>query len=58
MFMSVAEKILLKPIGLVKTKAVGRDIRDRKNVSEIIFREDLAEALEGIEEFSHVFVIF
>lgn len=56
--MSAAEKIELKPIGFVKTKAVGKEVRDKGNVSEIVFREDLAEALDGIEYFSHFFVIF
>jgi len=55
---SATEKIELKPIGFVKTKAVGKKVRDRSNVSEIILRQDLAEALDGIEDFSHLFVIF
>jgi tRNA-Thr(GGU) m(6)t(6)A37 methyltransferase TsaA len=56
--MSAAEKIALKPIGFVKTKAVGKEVRDKGNVSEIVLREGLAEALDGIEDFSHLFVIF
>lgn len=56
--MATAEKIELKPIGFVKTKAVGKEVKDRSNVSEIILHEDLAEALEGIVDFSHVYVIF
>jgi len=56
--MSATEKIELKPIGFVKTKAVGKEVRDKGNVSEIVFREDLAEALDGVEDFSHLFVIF
>ena len=56
--MSAAEKIELKSIGFVKTKAIGKEVKDKGNVSEIVFREDLAEALEGIEDFSHLFVIF
>ena len=56
--MSATEKIELKPIGFVKTKAVGKEVRDRSNVSEIVFSEDLTEALEGIQGFSHLFVIF
>lgn len=55
---SATEKIELKPIGFVKTKAVGKEVRDRSNVSKIILRQDLAEALDGIEDFSHLFVIF
>ncbi len=56
--MSAAEKIEFKPIGFVKTKAVGKEVRDKGNVSEIVFSEGLAEALDGIEDFSHLFVIF
>ena len=56
--MPATEKIELKPIGFVKTKAVGKEVRDRSNVSKIILRQDLAEALDGIEDFSHLFVIF
>lgn len=50
--------IELKPIGLVKTSASEDQIKHRKAISEIIVSEDLSEALEGIEEFSHVFIIF
>jgi len=56
--MSALENIELKPIGFVKTKAVGEEVRDKGNVSEIILREDLVEALDGIKDFSHLFVIF
>jgi len=56
--MSATEEIELEPIGFVKTKAVGKEVRDRGSISEIVFREELAEALEGVEDFSHVFVIF
>jgi tRNA-Thr(GGU) m(6)t(6)A37 methyltransferase TsaA len=56
--MSAAEKIDVKPIGFVKTKAIGKEVRDEGSVSEIVFRGDLAGALDGIEDFSHLFVIF
>jgi tRNA-Thr(GGU) m(6)t(6)A37 methyltransferase TsaA len=55
---SVTEKIEVKPIGFVKTKAVGNEVRNRSNVSKIILRQDLIETLDGIEDFSHLFVIF
>ena len=48
----------LEPIGYVATKAVGREVRDRSNISEIVLDPDLVKALEGIEDFSHIFVIF
>lgn len=50
--------IELKPIGLVKTEAIGREVKDRRTVSTIILREDLTEALTGIDGFSHAFVLF
>ena len=48
----------MEPVGFVKTDAVGKEIRDKNVVSKIVFREDLTEALEGVEEFSHLFVLF
>ncbi|MCP8317906.1 MAG: tRNA (N6-threonylcarbamoyladenosine(37)-N6)-methyltransferase TrmO [archaeon] len=50
----------LKPIGYVRTDADEDQIKkDRKNViSEIIISEELTEALDGIEDFSHLFIIF
>jgi tRNA-Thr(GGU) m(6)t(6)A37 methyltransferase TsaA len=58
MEMPTAEKIKLKPIGFVKTKAVGEEVRDKDIISEIVLRKDLVEALDGIEDFSHLFVMF
>ncbi|PVX27162.1 MAG: tRNA (N6-threonylcarbamoyladenosine(37)-N6)-methyltransferase TrmO [Candidatus Bathyarchaeum sp.] len=48
----------MKPVGVVRTQAVGKEVRDKNVVSKIVFREDYIEALEGIEEFSHMFVLF
>ncbi len=56
--MSYTMKIDLKPIGFVKTAATGKEVRDKSLVSQIVFREELTEALEGIQGFSHLFVIF
>jgi tRNA-Thr(GGU) m(6)t(6)A37 methyltransferase TsaA len=56
--MTTTEKIELKQIGFVKTKAVGKEVKDRSNVSKIVLRQDLTEALDGITDFSHIFVIF
>jgi len=53
-----SSKICLEPVGFVKTKAVGKEVRDKNVISQLIFREELSEALEGIEEFSHLFVLF
>lgn len=56
--MGCLNEICLTPIGIVKTEAKGKDVRDKKIISKIIIREEYIEALEGIEEFSHLFVIF
>jgi tRNA-Thr(GGU) m(6)t(6)A37 methyltransferase TsaA len=56
--MSFEEKIVLKPIGYVKTKAVGKEVKDKTTIAQIIINDDLLEGLEGIAEFSHVFVLF
>jgi len=56
--MSYSVKIDVKPIGYVKTEAVGKEVRDRSHVSQIVFRKELAEALEGIQGFSHIFILF
>jgi len=51
-------KISLEPVGFVQTDAVSKQVRDKDVVSRIVFREELTEALEGVEEFSHLFVLF
>jgi tRNA-Thr(GGU) m(6)t(6)A37 methyltransferase TsaA len=56
--MSFQEKIVLNPIGYVKTESVNEEVKDKSRISQILLREDLVEGLEGIAEFSHVFVLF
>jgi tRNA-Thr(GGU) m(6)t(6)A37 methyltransferase TsaA len=56
--MITSSEICLEPVGFIKTEAVGKEIRDKNVVSQIVFREELTEALEGVEEFSHLFVLF
>ncbi len=52
------EKIVLKPIGFVRTEAVGDEVKDKGRISQIVVNSELTEALEGIEDFSHLFVLF
>ena len=54
----LSNEIRLEPVGFVVTEAVGKEVRNKNVVSRIVFREDLTEALEGVEEFSHMFVLF
>jgi tRNA-Thr(GGU) m(6)t(6)A37 methyltransferase TsaA len=56
--MPFQEKIILNPIGYVKTEAVGDQVKDKSTISQIILSDELIEALEGITGFSHVFVLF
>ena len=56
--MPTTDKIELKPIGFVRTKAVGKEVKRRTHISKIFLREDLTEALDGIENFSHLFILF
>jgi len=52
------EKIVLNPIGFVSTSAVGDEVKDKSVVSQIVLKPELAPALDGTEEFSHLFVLF
>ena len=47
----------LKPIGLIKTHSdqVGKG---KEATSEIVIDKELTEALDGIEQFSHMFVLY
>jgi tRNA (adenine37-N6)-methyltransferase len=52
------EKIVLYPIGFVKTDSEGDEVKDKSRISQIILRKDLVEGLYGVEGFSHLFVLF
>jgi tRNA-Thr(GGU) m(6)t(6)A37 methyltransferase TsaA len=56
--MTSQSEIILKPIGVVQTTAVGNEVKDKTKISRIVIRNKLAEALEGIDGFSHLFVLF
>jgi len=56
--MSFQQQIVLNPIGYVKTDAVGNEVKDKNIISQIVLHEDLVEALDGVDGFSHVFVLF
>jgi tRNA-Thr(GGU) m(6)t(6)A37 methyltransferase TsaA len=56
--MSSQSEIVLKPIGVVRTEAVGDEVKDKTRISRIVIHSELAEALEGVDGFSHLFVLF
>jgi tRNA-Thr(GGU) m(6)t(6)A37 methyltransferase TsaA len=50
--------IILKPIGFVETEASGDEVRDENSISKLIIRRDLEQGLDGVENFSHLFVLY
>lgn len=50
--------IQLKPIGFVKRQSKDEDDRDRNLISKIVINESITKALDGIEDFSHIYIIF
>jgi tRNA-Thr(GGU) m(6)t(6)A37 methyltransferase TsaA len=56
--MSSHTEIVLKPIGVVQTQATGNEVKDKTRTSQIIIHKDLTEALHGINDFSHLFILF
>ena len=51
-------RVEMKPIGLVRRTSADEDVKDKGIVSRVVLDEDLAPALDGIADFSHVFVIY
>ena len=56
--MSTKNKIVLNPIGYVKTEAIGDEVKDKALISQIVVREELVDGLSGIIGYSHLFVLF
>jgi tRNA-Thr(GGU) m(6)t(6)A37 methyltransferase TsaA len=54
---STSRKIQITPIGFVKRSSDECE-RDRSLVSRIVFKNEFAKGLDGIEGSSHVYVIF
>jgi tRNA-Thr(GGU) m(6)t(6)A37 methyltransferase TsaA len=56
--MTSQEKIVMKPIGFVRTESVGDEVKDKSRISQIVLHSGFAEALDGVGDFSHLFVLF
>jgi tRNA-Thr(GGU) m(6)t(6)A37 methyltransferase TsaA len=56
--LSPLEKIRIHPIGFVKRSSSDDNVKDRGLVSKIVLKNKFARGLDGIEEWSHVYVIF
>lgn len=48
----------MRPIGFVHRASAEENERDRSLVARIVLDQDWAPALDGIEEWSHLYVIF
>ncbi|TRO51820.1 tRNA (N6-threonylcarbamoyladenosine(37)-N6)-methyltransferase TrmO [Candidatus Bathyarchaeota archaeon] len=56
--MSFQSEIVLKPIGVVRTTAIGDEVKDKTRTSQVVMCKELTNALDGINGFSHLFVLF
>jgi tRNA-Thr(GGU) m(6)t(6)A37 methyltransferase TsaA len=52
------KKIEMRPIGFVSRTSQQENDRDRSLVAKVVLDEALAPALDGIEDWSHIYVIF
>jgi tRNA (Thr-GGU) A37 N-methylase len=50
--------IEMRPIGFVSRASPSENERGRSLVAKVVLNEDLDPALDGIEEWSHIYVIF
>jgi tRNA-Thr(GGU) m(6)t(6)A37 methyltransferase TsaA len=57
--MASAKEIILRPVGLVRTRASEDDVRLRSNESEstVEIYPEFQDALDGLKGFSHIFVL-
>ncbi|MFP3984726.1 MAG: tRNA (N6-threonylcarbamoyladenosine(37)-N6)-methyltransferase TrmO [Candidatus Bathyarchaeia archaeon] len=56
--MARLKKVKIEYIGSVKRASPNENVKDKNLISKIVLRGELAEALDGIEDYSHIFVIF
>jgi tRNA-Thr(GGU) m(6)t(6)A37 methyltransferase TsaA len=52
------DDIDIRPVGVVRRASPSEDERDRSLVCKVVVDEELAPALDGIEAWSHIYVIF
>ena len=56
--MTSQQSITIKPVGYVRTQAVGDEVKDKTRISEIVIHPELAAVLDGIADYSHLHVLF
>lgn len=58
MLVPISQKIEMTSIGFVERSSSDEYEKDRSLVSKIVFKDEFAKGLDGIEGWSHVYVIF
>ena len=56
--MTSLAQISMQPVGYARTQAVGDEVKDRTRTSEIVVTPELSAALDGIADYSHLYVLF
>jgi len=51
-------RIQINPIGFVERNSNDEDDKNRSLISKIVIKKNLSKALDGLEGFSHIYVIF
>ncbi len=51
-------EMILRHIGIVQTDAIGDEVRNKDSISNIVLEYDLTSALEGVKDFSHLFILY
>jgi tRNA-Thr(GGU) m(6)t(6)A37 methyltransferase TsaA len=57
MKLSPSKRICAQPVGYVRRESVDEDVKDKHLISMIVIKNEFEEALDGLEEFSHLLVI-
>lgn len=56
--MTSEKTITMKPVGYVRTDAIGDEVKDKSRTSEIVVNPELVPALDGIGDYSHLHILF
>ncbi len=56
--MAFGQSITMKPVGYVRTQALGDEVKDKTRISEIVIQPELTAALNGVAGYSHLHVLF
>jgi tRNA (adenine37-N6)-methyltransferase len=56
--MNSEKTITMKPVGYVRTDSAGDEVKDKRRTAEIIVNPELAPALDGITDYSHLYILF